>query len=201
MTHGSKALVLTLLVSLTGCPAEEDGEMNDTPGGQDGATAEGTTTEDPEETQGTDDSTGEPPVEPVVEACGLATPCSQYLFACNPINSDDCATVPYPEGLVCALETLAAGEQAELHANFNGTVTGEVEWLDIAVYGPEAALYQYTFQSWDSAVDVEPARRCSPKPAAWFEACLADAGDDAQHIACMNPYEWFEGCTEATQCL
>lgn len=175
MTRGLKALVLTWLVSLTGCVGENDG-MDDAPEeGADGA---------------------------VVEACGLPMPCPQYYFACNPINGeDDCASVPYPEGLVCALETLAAGERAQLHVDFGGAVTGEVEWIDIAVYGSEDALYQYTFEAWDFSVTRDPAQRCAPKPAEWFQACLADAGDEAQHIACMNPYEWFEGCTETTQCI
>jgi hypothetical protein len=138
----------------------------------------------------------------VVEACGRPMPCPQYVFSCNPINGvDDCASAPYPEGLVCMLETLAAGEQAQLYVDFSGIVSGEVEWIDIAVYGADAALYQRGLED-PGNFDVywDPAQQCTPKPRDFFEACLADDGDDAQHIACMNPYEWFEGCSETMQC-
>jgi hypothetical protein len=53
-----------------------------------------------------------------------------HLFSCNPINAgDDCADDPYPDGLVCMFETLAAGEQAQLHVSFNGLVTGAAKRL------------------------------------------------------------------------
>lgn len=177
MDHGLRILALVSLVSMTACPADE-GEAGD-------------------------GTAGGPSDGGVVEACGLPEPCERYTFPCNPINgADDCADDPYPEALVCMLETLAAGEQAQLYVSFNGMVTGEVEWVDAAVYAADAALYQHGLEDpGDFSIYWDPAQQCTPRPAAWFEACLADAGDDAQHIACMNPYEWFEGCSEATACL
>jgi hypothetical protein len=128
--------------------------------------------------------------------------CERYLFECDSIElGGACTGAPYPDGLVCMLETLAAREPAQLYADFNGVVTGEVEWIDIAVYGPDVALYQHGLEDPGSyEIYWDPAQQCAPKPSAFFEACLVDDGDDAQHIACMNPYEWFEGCSEATQC-
>jgi hypothetical protein len=174
MTYGAKALVLTLLVSMTGCAGEEDDGTNDDVAGE----SEG------------DDS--------VVAACGLPEPCEGYNAYCR-FGSDysGCGDDPYPEPLVCMLEALAVGEPAQLHVS-----VGELEeWLDIAVYGPDAALYQYGIEYSDYTIHHTPPQQCSPKPAEWFQACLADAGDEAQHIACMNPYEWFEGCVETAQCL
>lgn len=218
MERGSEALCWALvLITTAGCPGAagdgttEPGDGTTEPG--DGTTGESTSIGATESTSAgatestsggaTESTTGEPPDDGVVEACGLPEPCSQYLFECNPINGvDECAGTPYPDGLVCMLETLAAGEQAQLYVNFNGLVTGEVEWIDIAVYGPDAALYQHGLEDpLDFSVYWDPAQQCTPRPAEWFEACLADMGDDAQHIACMNPYEWFEGCSEAMACL
>jgi hypothetical protein len=169
MTRGLKALVLTWLVSMTGCVGGGDDEMND---------------DAPVEDDGS-----------VVAACGLPMACSQYN-AC-PVENGGCADEPYPEPLVCMLDVLAAGEPAQLYVS----VGPLEEWIDIAVYGPDSALYQYGFEGSDYVISHSLAQRCAPKPAAWFEACLADAGTDEEHVACMNPYEWFEGCTEATQCL
>lgn len=172
MTRGLKALVLTWLVSMAGCVGGD--EMNDDAPGED---------------EGADGS--------VVEACGLPVACERYNACRFEDEYGGCADEPYPEPLVCMLEVLAAGEPAQLDVS----VGPLEEWIDIAVYGRDAALYQYGIEYSDYTISHMPAQRCSPKPAAWFEACLADAGDDAQHVACMNPYEWFEGCTEATQCL
>lgn len=175
MDRGSTALVSSLvLVSLAGCP-------------------EGST----------DDSPVLGPLGGVVEACGRPTPCAELGWQCDALqDAEGCVGVAYSDALVCMLETMAAGEPAQLKVNFGGYVTGEVEWVDVAVYGADAAVYQHGTEDpttydvyWDSV------EQCTPRPPEFFEACLADAGDAQQHAACMNPYEWFEGCSEATACL
>lgn len=180
MHHRSKALALGLLLSLAGCPAGE-GE------------GEGTS-----EAGATDDTAGDPTDGGLVAACGLPMPCQGYNALCR--FGDDfsgCGDEPYPEPLVCMLEVLAAGEPAQLYVS-----VGEIEeWLDIGVYGPDAAIYQRGTEGADYVVFYGPAQQCTPKPAEWFEACLADTGDAAQHIACMDPSEWLEGCSQATACL
>jgi hypothetical protein len=188
----------------TGGAAEstEGGAAESTSSTSEGA-AESTSEGGAESTsEGAGESTTGGPEGGVVEACGLPMPCEGYYWDCDPDGvGADCGGVPYSDGLICMLQTLAAGESGQFYVSFNGLASGEVEWVDVAVYGPEAALYQHTQEDWDFSLHPDPAQKCTPKPPEWFEACLADTGDAAQHTSCMNTYEWFEGCSEATECL
>jgi len=160
-------------------------------------TTDGTTTID----ESTTDSTtgGE---AGIVESCGLPEPCPAFDWQCDPSQAVNCAETPYGEALVCALQTLAAGDQAQLHVGFNGYLTGESDWLDIAILGGGGALRQYGMQSPRSLeTDWEPPEQCTLRASEWFEACLVDDGGAEMHAACMDPYQWFEGeCAGRAMC-
>jgi hypothetical protein len=225
MTNGTKALVVVLLASMTACPADPGEGTTQDPSSDD--TTEGTTTEATEDTtagpaegaateatedttagttegpaEGTDGTTGEPTSDGVVEACGLPTPCQEFVWDCVPFSeSYPCDDVAYSDALVCMLETMAAGEEAQFVVSFNGLVTGEVEWIDVAVLGAAEGVHQRGIEDpLDFSVTWDPAQRCALKPTVFFEVCLADAGDAMQHSECMSPVDWFEGCAESLEC-
>jgi hypothetical protein len=228
MMNGTRTLVVVLLTSMTACPANpgegttenppsdettaeatSTGLTEDTTAGPaEGTSTAGTegTTEDPAEgtsTEGTEGTTGEPSDDGVVEACGLPSPCGEFVWECVPFSEGyPCDDVAYSDALVCMLETMAAGEQAQFVVSFNGLVTGEVEWVDVAVLGADEGVYQRGLEDpLDFSISWDPAQRCALRPAEFFEACLADAGDAMQHSACMSPYDWFEeGCAESLTC-
>lgn len=183
---------MMLVVFVCGCAA-------DAGGGTDSIGSEPSTTESVATTEtGSTGATMEP-----ISACGLAAPCEGFRWQCSAWDPDTCEDVAYGDALVCMLGALAAGDEAQLNINFNGLKDGEDEWLDIASPGGGApAVRQYGIDNADgSGVYYNDPQVCTLRPAAFFEACLADDGGAAQHAECMDPYEWFEDdCVETTAC-
>jgi hypothetical protein len=166
----------------------------------DGETTVGTTTMETTDGESTETTTGGE--EGVIQACGLADPCAQYNWQCTATSPGECADIEYDENLLCALETLVAGAPAQLTVYFNGYLRGEAEWLDVAILGDGDGLQQYSIQNPDSlAMYYTDPEHCTLRETSWFEACIADDGDEQQHADCMNPYRWFEDdCVPATTC-
>jgi hypothetical protein len=210
--------IVLISVALAACSADDGGNADDAgtgPGDTTAMTAAGTdpgpggdtTVGDGAEatTTGADTGTGTTAADTaggVISTCGLPTTCGQRVWPCAANHPGSCADVPYDDALVCALQQMAAGAQLQHYIEFNGYLTGEVDWLDIAVYDATSAVSQYGIEdslSYEHTFD--PPQRCTPKPAAWFEACLADEGDEAEHAACMDERAWFDDCVETDMCL
>jgi hypothetical protein len=173
--------------------SSESSSSGATSTGIDDATESSTTVDDADSTtmDSADSTTGGE--GGIAANCGYPDPCDGFQWQCNPQPNGDCAEGPYDAALVCILQRLAAGEQAQLYVSFNGYLSGEVDWIDIATFGDGSALRQYAMESpRDLETYFDPTELCTLRPAEYFEACLADEGDFDQHVACMNPYEWFE---------
>lgn len=135
--------------------------------------------------------------EDIVAACGLPEPCPRIVAQCAPEHQD--CEGPFLAGMLCALSTLAAGSPAYLDYFFNGYLTGEEDWLDIAILGDGTAIRQYGSEA--PYTEYGPPERCTLRPSEWFEACLAEPTDVEQRIECNYAYAWFEDdCTPTPTC-
>lgn len=138
----------------------------------------------------------------LVASCGEPEPCGVAQWPCYVPGDTDCDGVEYGPAFECAFAALVASEAGQLHVDFNGWLTGEVDWLDVVVVGDGTAVYQYGMEdSLSFEATFEPAQRCTLQPASWFQDCLSEAVSQAHHTECMDPYAWFaDDCVETNMC-
>jgi hypothetical protein len=140
-----------------------------------------------------------------LEACVAEGPCDAFVLQCGlyRFGSDpECVDVAYGAALECAFEMFAEGTPGRFRYDFNGTLSGEDEWMDIVVVGDGTAVRQSSWEDPDAKdLIVEPIEECTLKPGAWFSDCAAAPVGDPLHETCFDVFEWFEdGCTTPATC-